>query len=222
MQDKTRLNRRQFIIRFTLAIAVLIGITAFARPVAAQSTDPFNPTPMTADTVKGRWPIGKLISHYYSFVAGPGVVKVMFNCVDDSGSQIVGQEVTDADGHLLKRRESIGNDSEPPTYVTEVADGAGVRLVSTYELKRRQKLIVRFYTSITTPETGGSYVIKVSGDGISSNETATSTNISPAGNNAGSEKVLSLPKSGKLRIVMKDGTIQEINLSNVQEASIKP
>ena len=166
MQDKTRLNLRQFIIRFTLAIAVLIGITTLARPAAAQSTDPFNPTPMTTDTVKGRWSAGKLISHYYSIVAGPGVVKVMFNCVDDSGSQIVGQQVSDADGHLLRRVESIGKDSEPPTYTTEVANGAGVRLVSTYELKRRQRLIVRFYTDIIAPETGGSYTIKVSGDGV--------------------------------------------------------
>ncbi len=222
MQDKTRLNLRQFIIRFTLAIAVLIGITTLARPAAAQSTDPFNPTPMTTDTVKGRWSAGKLVSHYYSFVAGPGVVKVMFNCVDDSGSQIVGQQVSDADGHLLRRVESIGKDSEPPTYTTEVANGAGVRLVSTYELKRRQRLIVRFYTDIIAPETGGSYTIKVSGDGVAANEAATSTTSSPSGNNAGINKTFSLPNSGKLRLVMKDGTIQEINLSNVQEASIRP
>jgi hypothetical protein len=118
----------------------------------------------------------------------------------------------------LKRRESIGSDSEPPTYVTDVASGAGVRLVSTYELKRRQKLIVRFYTAITTPETGGSYTIKVSGEGISANEPSTLTNSYPANR----EQTISLPKSGKLRIVMKDGTIQEINLSNVQEATVKP
>jgi hypothetical protein len=208
-------NRRRCV---ALSLAALLALTSLASLAAAQSTDPFNPTPMTADTVKGRWPADKLISHYYSIVAGPGVVKVMFNCVDDSGSQIVGQEVTDADNHLLKRRESIGSDSEPPTYVTEVASGAGVRLVSTYELKRRQKLIVRFYTAITTPETGGSYTIKVSGEGISANEPSTLTNSYPANR----EQTISLPKSGKLRLVMDDGTVQEINLSRVREATVNP
>ncbi len=219
MKNQMPRCHQQFAIRFAVGMALLSAITALARPILAQSTDPFNPTPMTSETVKGRWLAGKQISHYYSFVAGPGVVKVMFNCVDDSGSQIVGQEVSDVDGHLLKRLESIGNDSQPSTYTTEVADGAGVRLVSSYELKRRQKLIVRFYTTITTPDTAGSYTIKVSGDGISGNESASANNGST---NTNSGSAFSLPKSGKLQLVMDDGTIQEINLGRVREARIKP
>lgn len=220
MQTHRQGSLHQSAIRSILRIAILIGLTVLAQPIAGQSTDPFTPTPMPGDTVKGRWPLGKQISHYYSIMAGPGVVKVMFNCVDDSGSTIVGQEVSDADSHLLTRMESIGKDSEAPTYVTDVAGGAGVRLVSTYELKRRQKLVIRFYTTITTPDTGGTYTIKVAGDGVSANESAASTGNNSSGN--ASASAFALPKSGKLQLVMDDGTIQEINLSRVREARIKP
>jgi hypothetical protein len=220
MQTQRQGGLHQSALRFTLGIAILIGLTLPVHPIAGQSTDPFTPTPMPGDSVKGRWPLGKQISHYYSIVAGPGVVKVMFNCVDDSGSTIVGQEVSDADNHLLTRLESIGKDNEPPTYVTGVAEGAGIRLVSTYELKRRQKLIIRFYTTITTPDTGGTYTIKVAGDGVTANDSVASTANGSSGNSSGS--AFALPKTGKLQLVMDDGTIQEINLSRVREARVKP
>ena len=56
------------------------------------------------------------------------------------------------------------------------------------------------------------------GDGISFDENKSPTN----NNNTGVDKTLSLPKSGKLRLVMDDGTVQEINLARVREATVKP
>lgn len=204
-----------------LLTVLSVTLVALVAPANAQSSDPFNPTPMTTDMVKGRWTIGKHASHYYTFWAGPGVVKVSFNCIDDSGSTIVGQEMTDADGHLFTRTESVGRDDVTPTYVTGVAGAEGIRLSSTYEIKRRQKVIVRFYTSVITPESGGSYTIKVSGDGVSFNENNAPTNSTTA-SNTNIDKTSCLPKSGKLRLVMDDGTIQEINLSRVREITVKP
>ena len=60
--------------------------------------------------------------------------------------------------------------------------------------------------------------VRASGDGISFDENKSPTN----NNNTGVDKTLSLPKSGKLRLVMDDGTIQEINLARVREATVKP
>jgi hypothetical protein len=48
-------NIRIYVGRLTLGAAVLIVLTALARPVAAQSSDPDHPTPMTMSEVKGRY-----------------------------------------------------------------------------------------------------------------------------------------------------------------------
>ncbi len=219
--------KKEWLPNFVSLIALVpIILIALVGTATAQSTDPDNPTPMTTDVIKGRWPADKLVSHYYSFVAGPGVVNLSINCVTDSGSTIVGAQLTDAAGHLFTRLESIGKESVTPTYVQDVAGGEGVRLVATFEIKRRQKLLVRFYTAITNPDSAGSYAIRVSGDGVTSGENNTSTisgSINSTGNNpAGGNNVFVLPKSGKLRLVMDDGTVQEINLSRVREATVKP
>src|ERR1044072_1042070 len=92
-------NIRPYVRRLALGITALIAVTVLVQPAAAQSTDPDNPTPMTADTVKARWPKGNRISHYYSFVGGPGVVKVSFNATPEGNVDAVGGQLTDADGH---------------------------------------------------------------------------------------------------------------------------
>lgn len=220
----SRIKAKRSLKNLLAVLSVILFL--FIGTAIAQSTDPFEPTPMKTEAVKGRWVREKHVSHYYSFTAGPGVVKIMFNCVADEGSTIVGGELSDADGHLLPRMEGIARGDAKPSYINAVAMAEGTRIVSTYEIKRRQKLIVRFYTTITTPDTGGTYTIKVSGDGVSfDNADTSSNNNSPEkkeGNYAGADKTLSLPKKGKLRIVMDDGTVQEINLSRVREAAIKP
>lgn len=223
---QSKLKEMRFFKYLNLLTLLSIILMVFANMATAQSTDPFTPTPMTTETVKGRWIKDKLISHYYSFMAGPGVIKVSFNSVADSGSTIVGGDLTDADGHLFTRLESVDHVDIVPIYVQGVAGGDGLRLTSTYEIKRRQRVIVRFYTAITSPDSGGNYTIKVSGDGISFSENNSSANNSSnninSTNNNAADKISCLPKSGKLRIVMKDGTVQEINLSSVNELTVKP
>lgn len=59
------------------AIILALAMTVVVGLAAAQSGDPDKPTPMTTGEAKGRWAKDKDISHFYSFTAGPGEVKVL-------------------------------------------------------------------------------------------------------------------------------------------------
>lgn len=225
-----RMKTKRFLNHLNLLAALPIILIALAGTALAQSTDLDNPTPMTTNETKGRWQTGKAISFFYSFTAGPGEIMVMFDFKPDSSLLNVSAEVTDVYGR------GIGNldDSQKRSELSYFATPEGERLVGRYELKRRQKLVARISIMGDEVATPGSYKVRVSGDGVSFNDNNTSTSNSSGNNsstnnsgtmnnnNAGSNNVLSLPKSGKLRLVMDDGTIQEINLSRVREATIKP
>ena len=217
----SKMKTEQFLTYINLLTVLTIIFFALTVSATAQSTDPFSPTPMTAETVKGRWSGGKRISYYYSFSAGPGVVKVLFNAKPDGHVDEVGGELLDADGHPLTPIENRGDPFRTST-VGDIIYQTGRLFVATYEIKRRQKFIFRFYTTNMEKEDGGSYSIKVSGDGVSFDENKTSTNKTSTNNNAATGITSCLPKSGTLRLVMDDGTVQEINLSRVREAAVKP
>jgi hypothetical protein len=225
------MKTRPFLGCLNLCTAILIILSAFVGSTAAQSSDPDNPTPMTASEVKGRWPGGnKAFSHFYSFVAGPGEVIVMFNFVSDYLSVNVGGQLMDAYGKAFTELNAYEEQRAQTSYdfIYGMAQEAGVRLVGRFNLKRRQKLIIRAYSAFgSTPERGGSYKIRVEGGNPSFNGDApptgsgnSTTNLPANASNAGS--LSCLPKSGKLRLVMDDGTIQEINLGRVREATVNP
>jgi hypothetical protein len=221
MSVRNMTNKRFLeVLRFLGVLTVVfVALTATAR---AQSTDPLNPTVMTSDTVKGRWPSGKRISYYYSFVAGPGLVKVSFNCKPDNVIDGVGGQLLDADGRPFVPLENIQEGSKSPS-VEGLVYQQGKLFVGTYEIKRRQKFIFKFYTTNLEGEMGGSYTIKVSGDGVTFADGGDSSSNNPnSSNRPAAEKASCLPKSGKLRLVMDDGTIQEINLTRVKEMSVRP
>jgi hypothetical protein len=202
------------------AWAVLVSLIALTGTVAAQSTDPDHPTPMAANEVTGRWPEGKATSFYYSFVAGPGRVMVMFDFVVDHDLLNVSGELTDEYGR------GIGNldDSMKRSELSYFATTKGLRLVGRYELKTRQKLVVRVSTEGEGDEVvPGKFKVRIDGDAVSLSRGgdapaagSTSGSATAAGNPA------NLPGSGRLRLVMDDGTVQEINLGRVREASIRP
>jgi hypothetical protein len=213
--SKMRIER--FLKYLNLLVTLPIILTIFAAIATAQSTDPFSPTPMNSEIVKGRWTPGKRISHYYSFEAGPGVIKVAANCKPDGTIDGVGIQLLDADGHSIPPVENREDPFMLGTTISALAYQEGKLLVATYEIKRKQKFIVRFFTDNMEQEWGGNYSLKVSGDGVSFNG-----NKGVVIEEAGKDKTLGLPKSGKLRLVMDDGTVQEINLSRVREATVKP
>lgn len=211
-----RMNTQQALRRLSLSLASLIILLALAGPCTAQSSDPNAPTPMTSDTVQGRWPKARSFSHFYSFTAGPGTVKVLFYFKPSAYLFCFGQ-LMDADGKAFMPAEGEGT----YPYVYGPADQPGLRLVGTYELKRKQKLIVRVYgdNSGVGDDISGSYSIKVEGNVSFQTDQREGAPIS-GGADAKQDDLL--PKSGTLRLEMDDGTVQEINLRRVRKATVKP
>lgn len=160
-----KLRTKRTIQCFSRMIILMILIIPVV-PVAAQSDDLDNPTPMTADSVKGRWPKDKLVSHYYSFVGGPGEIKIYFDFATDESAQNVAGQLLDADGRAFIPLENQTAGKGDFNYVQEIAYPQGVRLVATYKIKRRQKLIVRAY-NWGVAYNSGSYKVRVTGDGVS-------------------------------------------------------
>ena len=133
----------------------------------AQSTDIDNPTPMSVDAVQGRWSKDKLGSHYYSFTGGPGTVKILFDFTSE-GAQLVAGQLSDADGRAFIPVENRSGDQEGKNFVQGIAQPEGLRLIATYEIKRRQKLVVRVY-NWGVAYNAGIYKVRVTGDSVSFN-----------------------------------------------------
>lgn len=227
------LKTRAFSRCFNLLATISFILIAFVGSADAQSTDPDNPTPMTTNEVKGRWARGsKAFSHFYSFVAGPGEVQVMFYFVTDEMMMQAGGQLLDASGLALTELNAYEQKSSQLSYdlVYGLATEAGVRLVSRFNVKRRQKLTIRAFSALNnSAEWGGWYKIHVeggnpsfTGDAPPTNPGNSATHLSANTTGSGISSLPCLPKSGKLRFVMNDGTIEEINLSNVREVMAKP
>jgi hypothetical protein len=180
---------------------------------------------MTTNEVKGRWSSGKAVSYYYSFEAGPGEVMVMFDFMPDRELQNVAAELTDAYGRGISNLDDPQGRSELSYFATT----KGLRLVGRYQLKRQQKLVVKIASVGDDDVIAGAYKIRVEGgnpsfsqqNGASANQDG-STGKTIEKREPESNRSSCLPKTGNLRLVMNDGTVREINLSRVREASIKP
>lgn len=214
-----RTNRSQILnCLILITIGVLVCAT-FTGAAAAQSTDLDHPTPMTANEVTGRWPNDKATSYFFGFEGGPGQIVVMFDFVLDHDIQNVAGELTDSYGR------GIGNldDSQKRSELSYHTTPEGLRLVGRYELKRRQKLVVRV-SSVGDPGEviAGRFKIRVEGGGVSFNAGTTPPSSANNASNTAGNDASCLPKSGRLRLLMDDGTVQEISLSRVRQATVKP
>jgi hypothetical protein len=220
-------------VRLTLIVFALLVTITSARPVAAQSTDLDHPTPMTTNEVKGRYPKGKGASYFFSFEGGPGEVRIMLDFLPDQNFASISGQLTDAYGRPFASLDpaSPGLDLSEGTELHYFANEKGQRLIGRYAIKQRQKLVVRI--SISGDDiAGGRYKVRVEGDGVTFNDsgsagvnsagTVTSTNNPAINNPPASNRPSCLPTTGKLRLVMDDGTVQEINLGRVREVSVKP
>ncbi len=168
-------------IRLTIGLGVLMAITAFARPVMAQSTDLDHPTPLTTNEVKGRYPKGKGASYFFSFEGGPGEVKVMLDFYPDELFANISGQLTDSYGRPFASLDpaSPGLDLTQGKELHYFATAQGQRLVGRYAITRRQKLVVRITIS-GDDIAAGRYKVRVEGDGVTFNESDSSTST-PSG-----------------------------------------
>ena len=203
------MTRKIQLMRITLYIlSVTASLMALETSGACQATDLDNPTKLTVNAVAGRL-ARKGEAHYYSFVGGPGEVKLLLDgAATGIAANIYGQ-LSDVDGRTLTNVEK-GLDY---TYVTAEKDFR--RAVARYEIKRRQILVVKVWS-----DDPALYKIRLDGE-VSFDQGGATGGNAPARGNLNNDPSC-IPKSGILRLVMADDTVQEINLSRVKEISIKP
>jgi hypothetical protein len=220
--------------RHFLLVSILL-ITTTAIGVNAQSQDRENPTPLSADAIKGSGS-GKKVEYFYSFTAGPGEVVVTVDLKAAAGSTNADVEIFDADSKIF--------------YIYPNATTTAEHAVKKFTLNSAQPLILRLgldssagtYSiklagpiQLATPPTGDSTASSSTAEQPPSDPGNTTPTEASGGatKSAKSSKLdlavdllqtagkhLGLPTSGILHIVMKDGTTQDIDLSQVKKASV--
>ena len=222
--------------RHLLFVSILL-IATTAIGANAQSQDRDNPTPLTSNTIKGSG-AGKKVEYYYSFTAGPGEVAVTVDLKAKAGSTNADVEVFDADSkifyvypnatttaeHAVKRFTL--NSKQPLILRLSFDSSAGeysIKLSGPVELPAPVVEPAASEPAATAEQPATSSSESDSATGATA-DTAKSGKTSKL--NFGVNILQSvgaqfgLPTSGVLHIVMKDGTVQDIDLSKVKTASI--
>ena len=193
-----------------MAFSLLFVFVLFNAATFAQSTDIDNPTVVMQSTVQGKHPgnTEEAVVYYYTFTAGPGVLKVT---TDQKSGGIIANpklswELTDASFNNLE---------------SDDLDQAGTleRKVKEIKLTKKQKVILKVgvaedvnlfkfqftgAVSFTPPKTGNEDIPEISGD--------TTTQ---------STQQICMPRNGTIIMTMKDGKKAKVDLSKVQKIEIK-
>ena len=225
-----------------------ICLLAAAVPGWAQSTDQSSPTPITANELSIKGPKKNNQQYYYSFTGGPGEVSIALNVKAKSSSTFVGIKVFDAELNTLTYH-NMSADTSPSVAMKKFDVGEKQALVLTFtsdgslgECKIKFGGAVEFGAgetlsapspdpaitdTSTTPstdtpaptETPSSMVEQSSAtgamSGVGKNKAFTMSILDAVGQR------FNIPANGKLRIEMKDGSVQEIDLTQVKTILVK-
>jgi hypothetical protein len=163
----------------TLIPVFLILITALAFSSPAQSARFDQPTPMASNTAEGAFPKGAVTSHYLSFTAGPGEVFVTFsfspgrpNSELSTGTAFVGGQLSDQYGRAFTNLDAGLGRADPTSVDIAVFPGEDKTLVGHFSIPKRQRLVLRVFSSLFELEAPVKYRIRVEGgDPSFANET---------------------------------------------------
>jgi len=219
--------------KFILIIALILvgGVAA-----SAQSTDQSNPTPITSNELTIAGPKKNNQQFYYSFTAGPGEVSLQFSVKAKTYSTFVGVKIFDAELNTL-------------TYHNMSADSSQSMALKKFDVGAKQTLVMSFTSDSNLGECkiklGGAVELGGAESSSSSASDSTATNSTPevqpvdqgsgagASTSSGKNKDLvfsildaagqrfNIPANGKLRLEMKDGSVQEIDLTQVKKILVK-
>ena len=219
--------------KFILIIALILvgGVAA-----SAQSTDQSNPTPITSNELTIAGPKKSNQQFYYSFTAGPGEVSLQFSVKAKTYSTFVGVKIFDAELNTL-------------TYHNMSADSSQSMALKKFDVGAKQTLMMSFTSDSNLGECkiklGGAVELGSAESSSSSASDSTATNSTPevqpvdqgsgagASTSSGKNKDLvfsildaagqrfNIPANGKLRLEMKDGSVQEIDLTQVKKILVK-
>ena len=221
--------------RILLLTLLLMAGTAIG--VNAQSQDRENPTPLAANTVKGNG-IGKKVEYYYSFTAGPGEVLVTVDLKAKAGSTNADVEIFDQDSKIFFVYPNATTTAEHAVKHFTLSSKQPLILRLSFDSSAGEYSIklsgaVALAAPVVEPN--------ASEPAATAEQPASSSSTSEAPTGATADTVKSgktskfnygvnilqsvgaqfgLPTTGVLHFVMKDGTVQDIDLSKVKTASV--
>jgi hypothetical protein len=193
-------------------IMLLLTPIAFVSSTNAQSKDRDNPTPLTSneisDTIR---PDNKGDNYHYSFVAGSGEITITLTVVSGGHVNQVHFDLYDEDAKWIAGK------------TVTAGRGTSEQVVEHVQITRRQPVLLRIILSrfYFGP---GKYRVHISGavdfgdhrsGGIGSTDELRAIFADPQ------ECLQLLPKTGALRVKMKDGSIKRIDLSQTEEITIE-
>jgi len=150
--------------------AVFVLTTAFTFSSRAQSARFDQPTPMASNTAEGTFPKGAFTSHYFSFTAGPGEVFITFSFSPgrpdsefSTTTAFVGGQLSDHYGRAFTNLDAGLGKADPTSVDTAVFPGRDETLVGRFSIPRRQKLVVKIFTSLLEVEAPVKYRVRVEG-----------------------------------------------------------
>ncbi len=177
----------------TSTLGILLAITALINSVDAQSTYRDNPTPLTQPDITGIVDKNNDSEYFYSFVAKPGTVIITLDVAPNKQNTL---NYVGVDLFNLNAQELLSFD------VGVISKSK--RKIQRLQIQRQQTIIMRI--SRRNRKGAASYRIRVDG----------SVQLPKA-----NIRSIQLPTEGMLRLEMNDGTVQEINLSRVRNATVR-
>lgn len=174
----------------------------------AQSTDPENPSWLATNELKGKFD-GADKDTYYHFVAGPGTLTFTVNVRSELSAldpATVTMDLHDAQGNELFC-----------CFSAQSVSGKTEQQSKSVKIHKKQNILM--HLSTTGPN--GNYRIKIDGpNGPGKSETGNS--ILGTGSAYRPPPKDSSSLHGSLRMEMKDGTVQEIDLGRVKRMILTP
>lgn len=229
------------------AISMLItSLVLCVGSAVGQSTDQSSPTPITTNELSIKGPRKNNQLYYYSFTGGPGEVTLTISVTAKTGSTFVGIKVFDASLNALTYHNMSADTGSPGMTLKKFDVGEKQTLIMSFtsdsslgECKIKFGGAVEMTaaeSSANTPSTNASSAGPISSvtDAMPNATTQPNEQMSSAGSSTpGKNKTFvfslldavgqrfNIPANGKLRIEMKDGSVQEIDLAQVKQLLIK-
>jgi hypothetical protein len=186
--------------RHPLAVAAAL-LAVSAAPGRAQSRDRDRPTPLTAPEVVGHMTPDETVEHFYGFTAGPGEVKLTVEARPGQGHATWAADLADTDANELL---SVSG---------HAVNAQSERKVARVRLARAQPVVLRVVTKAGSTTQDATYLVRVEGAVAG----ASAASAASAANGR-----LRVPARGTLRIDMKNGTTQNVDLGRVRAVQVLP
>jgi hypothetical protein len=202
----------------------------------AQSTDPANPTAIVGNQTVVKGPKKNDQLHYFSFIAGPGEVTVSLIVKAKTGSTFVGIKVFDSEMKTISYHNMSADTSSPGMAMKK------------FDVGEKQTVVLSFTSDSSlgecTIKLGGAVEVASLPIADTDMQSQPPTSEAPPSTDAGSSgevntsqsgknktmmmsildavgQRFNIPANGKLRIEMNDGSVQEIDLSQVKKILVK-